>query len=226
VENLVAVSHIWYAIGVMKPVVFLDWHGTLSNSVFWNSFEEGSAKEQFLLKRMNDEIFCFWGQDPGHFLGAWVKGEITSEEFVTAIAEHLGEEYNWMWFRFVEDCKNFRLDSFSYLDQIKDIRKHATVVIATDQGEAFERFILPVVQLDDHLDDMLISSVTGSAKVTPREFYEKYLGVIESGEGMLIDNSLSSCERFTKLGGHAIHINSDTTMTQALSEALKWVKLV
>lgn len=208
----------------MKPVVFLDWHGTLSNSIFWNSFEEGSAKEQFLRKRMDDEIFCLWGQDPGHFLGAWDRGEMTSEEFVAAIAEHLGEEYNWMWFRFVEDCKNFRLDSFSYLDQIKDLRKHAQVVIATDQGEAFSRFILPVVQLEDHFDDMLISSVMGTAKMTPQEFYKEHLSSIELGRGMLIDNSLSGCERFTKLGGHAIHINSDTSMTHALSEALKWVK--
>ncbi|MDA1038544.1 MAG: hypothetical protein O2877_02545 [bacterium] len=207
-----------------KLVIFLDWHGTLSESVFWNSFEEGSAKESFLRQKITDEIFTLDGSDPNSFMGAWDRGEMTSEEFVAAISEHVEEDNNWLWFRFVEDCKRFALDSLSYIDQITDLRMYAKVVLATDQGEAFERFILPALQLDSHFDDMIISASKGASKVEPEKFFEDYLPLIQEGRALLVDNSHAGCRRFCDLGGHAIHINEEVKTTQALSDALKWAR--
>lgn len=207
-----------------KPIVFIDWHGTLSGSIFWNSFEQGSAKEQFLRRKISDELFCLWSNDRSEFFKAWDNGEMTSEEFVRAIAEYLGEEYDWMWFRFVEDCKNFRFDSLSYMDQIESLRRCAHVVLATDQGEAFQRFIAPALNLESMFDDVLISSVVKTSKTESQDFFKKYIMTISNGGAMLVDNSRKGCERFTNIGGHAINVNKETPTTMALSEALKWAK--
>jgi FMN phosphatase YigB (HAD superfamily) len=206
-----------------RPVIFIDWHGTLSSSLFWNSFQQGSAKEQFLHRKICDELFCLFGGDKSEFFRIWDNGGMTSEEFVSAISEYLGEENEWMWFRFVEDCKNFRFDSLSYIDQIESLRRRARIVLATDQGEAFQRFVIPALNLENVFDDIIVSSVVKVSKQEPEKFFKKYLEAVLNGGSMLIDNSKTACEKFTGAGGHAIHIDQDVSTTMALSEALKWV---
>ena len=206
----------------MKPTIFIDWDGTLSNQLLWHSFKGGSPKERFLGEEIAQKMFQ--GQDL--YVDAWKRGEITSESFVHDTAELVGEDERVLWFRFVDDCKTMGFADVSYLDAVEEFRRHAKVVIATDTGEHFRRFVAPHLELETRFDDLLISAERGCFKKDPERFFEAYLEEIRSGRALLIDDTEVVCRAFMALGGEAIQVGGGISTHRALSDALKWVKTV
>lgn len=204
----------------MKPLIFIDWDGVLSNQLLWHSFKEGSPKERFLIEEIKKKMF----ESQDLYLDAWKRGEITSEQFVHDTAELVGEDERVLWFRFVDDCKTMGFADLGYLDVIEELRRYARVMIATDTGEHFRRFVAPHLQLDGLFDDLLISAERGCFKKEPERFFEASLDEIQSGRALIIDDTEGVCRAFMDLGGEAIQVGGSVSTHHALSDALKWVK--
>lgn|SRR3989338_9137634 len=205
-----------------KPLIFLDWDGTLSDQMLWHSFKEGSPKERYLGEEIKMKMFE--GQDL--YLSAWKRGEITSESFVHDVSELVGEEERVLWYRFVDDCKTMGFADLGYLDAIEELRRHARVVLATDTGEHFRRFVVPEQQLDRVFDDVLISAERGCFKKEPELFFETYLDEIQNHRALIVDDTEAVCRAFMDLGGEAIEVGKEVSTHRALSDALKWAKAV
>lgn len=203
-----------------KPVVFINWDGVLSDRLLWHSFIDGSPKERYIGERIKLEMF---GKQDA-YVEAWKLGEVTSETFVHDVAELIGEDERVLWYRFVEDCKTMGYADLAYLDAIAELKKTARVVLATDKGEHFRRFIVPHLGLDQVFDDILISTERKYFKKNPEFFFELYLDSIHAHRALIVDDTERVCQGFTELGGVAIHVNREMSTHHALSDAARWAR--
>src|SRR3989338_3469498 len=204
----------------MKPVIFLDWDGPLSHQLLWHSFVDGSPKERYLSEQIRTRMF----ESQGVYLDAWKRGEITSEQFVHDVSQLVGEEERVLWYRFVDDCKTMGFADLAYMDIIEELRRSARVVLATDTGEHFRRFVVPSQQLDRVFDDVLTSAERGCFKMEPERFFEASLDEIQNHRALIIDDTDAVCRAFMDLGGEAIQVGGEISTHHALSDALKWAK--
>jgi hypothetical protein len=79
----------------MKPILFIDFDGTISTDKFWRSL----PKEEYA--RIQGDFFK---SDRGQ-AEDWMRGNYTAEEITEHLAEMLGYDYDELWNSFVADCK-------------------------------------------------------------------------------------------------------------------------
>ncbi len=203
-----------------KPLIFLDWDGVLSDQLLWHSFKDGSPKERYLSEQIKAQLF----DSQKVYLDAWKRGKVTSEQFVHDVSEMVGEEERVLWYRFVDDCKTMGFADLAYLDAIEELRRYARVVLATDTGEHFRRFVVPGQQLDRVFDNVLISAERGCFKKEPERFFGASLDEIVNHRALIVDDTEAVCRAFIDLGGEAIEVGTEVSTHRALSDALQWAK--
>ena len=202
-----------------KPVVFVDWYGTLSDQFLWHSFKEGSPKE----RHVREEIMRLFFKKPNEIREAWQRGEMTSEALVDDIAKTLQEDHRLLWYRFEDDLKTTRFSDVGLLDALHALRTYACVVLATDSGDSFHG-IVERLRLREMFDDILTSADRGATKQDVRAFFANYQEPFEHGHAFLIDDKSSVCDAFSRAGGSVFLVGRDGSTRQGLSEALKWAR--
>lgn len=193
----------------MKPILFIDFDGTLCHDRFWRSLEPGlQAKVQANLFSSKKEM-----------VRDWMLGKYTSEEINQMLAEELGVCYDVLWSTFVNDCERMAI-SQEVLDRIQNLRECYFAVLVTDNMDSLDRFTVPALDLAQYFD-LIVNSYTEKALKnhengkTFRKVTEKYQSLIS--ESILFDNSHSSCGVFEELGGKSCLVTSEKTLADWLA---------
>lgn len=177
----------------MKPILFVDFDGTLCHDRFWRSLPEEQYKKV--------QVLLF--EEEKSYAEEWMKGKRTAEEVNMFLAEKSRISFQVLWSVFVKDAETMRV-SKEVLETIGSLRDKYTTVLITVNMDSFSRFTVPALKLDSYFDAISNSYYEGKFKSDNggeifKEYLQKYLGPVESS--ILIDDSPSACETFRSLGG-------------------------
>lgn len=195
-----------------KPILFVDFDGTLCHDRFWRSL----PKEQY--EKVQELLF---GEDKD-LIQEWMKGKKTAEEINQQVAERLGVPFEEVWDIFVRDVETMSV-SQELLEQIQKLRNKYVAVLITVNMDCFSRFTVPALKLENYFDAISNSYYEGKFKSDNegeifRDYLQKYSApVIES---ILIDDSVGACETFTKVGGTAHRVTPGRS-TLSILEAIR-----
>lgn len=194
----------------MKPILFVDFDGTLCFDKYWRSLPH----EQY--EKIQSLIF---GADGKH-LNDWMLGKYSAEEINQYIADEVGIPFSTLWSVFVDDCKTMKV-SMKTLEKISSLRERYTTVLITGNMDSFTRFTVPSLQLDTHFDNIYNSFSEGKHKTD--EGGAIFLAYADSlqvpiQKCILLDNSQKICAAFSQLGGTACLITAEQDTDFYLSQ--------
>ncbi len=186
--------------------LFIDWHNTLSTSLFWGHLQDPAHTHHHLfriLQPLPPEIHQA-------LFTPWMRGRVTSEEVIQAMSEKLSLDYHLIWQEFIRGCQSMQLLSEEIPLLISQIRaKGVKVVIATNNTDSFSRWTVPSLKLHEVFDAILNSADVKGLKWEIDEkgqspFFADFLQRqgIHPGESALIDDNDSEMarERTHRLG--------------------------
>jgi len=187
----------------MKPLLFVDFDGTLCFDKFWRSIDE----EHF--KKIQSIIF----KKDSVLLNSWMRGRHRSEIINLLLAEDLGIPYETLWEWFVHDCKTMAV-SLSALEKVRALRTKFRSILITDNMDCFSRFTVPSLALDKHFDHVVNSADSGRFKLDNEG--EVFWDLVQEAhvsmdDCVLIDNSKATCQQFLELGGTACFVDEKKT---------------
>ncbi len=194
----------------MKPVLFIDFDGTLCHDRFWRSAEPE------LLVRIQNALF---GTDTER-VNAWMLGRYSSEEIHQWLARELNIEYEKLWKLFVNDCERMFVEP-RVLEHIQELRKQYLIILVTDNMDCFDRFTVPSLGLNRYFYQIVNSSREGVSKneqegILFRKLFEA-LGVSPE-ETRLFDNSRNTCLLFEKFGGSGSLVTTEEPLLRLLEQ--------
>lgn len=188
----------------MKPILFIDFDGTLCHDRFWRSLEpELQSKVQTYLFGVEKEK-----------VRDWMLGKYTSEEINQMLAGELNTHYGVLWSTFVNDCEKMSVPT-DVLNKIGNLRDRYITVLITDNMDCLDRFTVPALGLDKYFDLIVNSHSEKRLKNDDggkafQKVSEKYQSSIS--DSILIDNSTSSCQVFESLGGKSCLVTPEKTL--------------
>ena len=114
---------------IMRRVVFVDWHGVLSEDVFWFSIL-GRQRHPYR-RQLEEETQRLFG-DRIDLVQAWMKGEVHSADVIGLLDIPLDRRTrsDYLLRRLYSDCRNMRINA-DLLFELNKIRASSFVVIAT-----------------------------------------------------------------------------------------------
>ncbi len=141
--------------------VFIDWHNTLSTSLFWDQTLARSAAHEHRYARLRASLFDV----NQSLIVPWMRGSLSTEAVIEVVADHTVLEVDFVMAEFVSSCQRMTLVSPVIPDLIAALRERGClVVIATDNMDSFLRWTAPAMNLTDMVDGMLCSAAIGALK--------------------------------------------------------------
>ena len=194
----------------MKPILFIDFDGTLCHDRFWRSLDaEKYEAIQTHLMGENTQI-----------VNDWMRGKYTSEEIHKILGADLGLSEEEIWDAFVNDCKAMDI-SMPTLEKIHSLRSNYYTVLITSNMDSFDRFTVPSLRLHNYFDKIVNSYTEGMLKTDNggKQFVEvtESLGSLIS-DSIVIDNSLEVCSVFRNLGGVAYLVTGEKNLDYYLNQ--------
>lgn len=188
----------------MKPILFVDFDGTICHDKLWHNLEkEAYEKVQALLFSEDKSI-----------VHKWMRGNCTSEEVNRIVAEEVKFPYELLWEIFVESCRSLKV-SKNNLEQIKEVSAKYKTILLTDNMDCFTRFSVPALRLNEYFDLVVNSADTGLFKDdNDGEIFLRLTREhgVKIEECVLVDNSKKSCTRFAGLDGRACFVTPENTI--------------
>ncbi len=184
----------------MKPLLLLDYDGTICFDRFWRSVDAA------LFAQIQVHLF---GADR-HMLTTWMRGQLTSEEINQFLALKTNVSYQKLWETFVNDCRTMRVEP-QHLQKVRNLRSRFAAVLMTDNMDCFSRFTVPALQLDHSFDAILNSADHGQLKSDDSGSLFSQTAQIYGNamrDAWLVDNSKQACDHFTALGGNACFVDA------------------
>jgi FMN phosphatase YigB (HAD superfamily) len=194
----------------MKPALFIDYHGTLCDDLFWKNLDPDSMKQ----------VQTYMFKDNPEIISKWMKGEFTSEEINKKVADDLGIPFDVLWKGFVSGCEENVIDPKS-LELIKELQKKYTAILITDNMDCFDRFTVPALKLKDYFN-FIVNSY--DEKMLKKENEGETFKIVADRLGIsisnsiLIDNYPKACGFFEKLGGKSLLVAKDNSLHDWLIE--------
>ena len=195
-----------------KPILFVDFDGTLCFDRYWRSL----PPDQF--KTAQELVF---GDDKA-LVDGWMRGKNTAEEVNRLIAEKINMPFEELWGLFVRDCETMHI-SEKVLERLDALRDRYIVILITGNMDSFTRFTIPALKLDRYFDHINNSFFDGRFKTDRKgEIFTEYAeGIgVSLNDCVLIDDSAKTCEAFNALGGTAYLITPEQDIMHYL-EILK-----
>ena len=179
----------------MKPILFIDFDGTLCHDRFWRSAN----------KAIQEKIQDFLFSSKNTLVSEWMKGSHTSEEINKILSRELDFDFDTLWQIFVHDCETMKVSRVD-LNLVAALKDRYYTVLATDNMDCLDRFTVPALRLGNYFDLILNSY---NERMFKNDFDGKFY--IEAAEHhginirdcVLIDNSEKTCELFSKIEGTA-----------------------
>ena len=185
----------------MKPILFIDFDGTLCHDRFWRSIDASSFEkiQNFLFGANKSKV------------DEWMRGIHSSEEINQLISKELNVPFEKVWEIFVADCENMNIP-VDVLNRIENLRKNYHTILITDNMDCFTRFTVPALKLNSYFDSIINSF--DNKKFKSDNNGDIFLQVV-NGRGskiedsILMDNSKGACNTFSKLGGMTRFVTSE-----------------
>src|SRR3989344_5366772 len=96
----------------MKPILFIDFDGTLCHDRFWRSIDVSSF----------EKIQNFLFGENKSMVNEWMRGAYSSEYINQLISKKLNIPFEEVWNIFVTDCESMNIPS-DVLNRIQNLRK-------------------------------------------------------------------------------------------------------
>src|SRR3954447_879072 len=87
--------------------IFIDWHNTLSTSLFWGHLATGSPTEQHLCARLRAALYG----PASESIVPWMRGALVTEAVMQAVADDTGVRYGLVLAEFIAGCQQMVLVS-------------------------------------------------------------------------------------------------------------------
>lgn len=192
-----------------KPAVLLvDFHGTLSNDIYWSTLDEPIGS------RIQTLLF----QDNPSMVKRWMRGQLSSEEVCEFVSDTLMCSYAQIWDGLVDSCKRVKISNWA-LRRIELLRKDHVVCLVTSNMDCFTRYVVPKKKLNYMFDFVFNSADYGLLKEDNRgELFQlvcKHLDV-DIQECTLVDDSEDLCRLFEELGGWSRYVRGRKLKSQHL----------
>lgn len=200
-----------------RRVVFVDWHGVLSNEPFWSSIRQSRTHPlRSSLETKLSEIFS------SSTVQDWMKGLLTSDDVVSSMALRLDGRFrdDFLFRRLDEDVRRMQVN-VELFTALRGFKSYATVVLATDNMDCFARTFAAMLaksrQPSDNAetlaawatvcDDYICSSDVGALKADdPIAFFGPWLSDLDLtfADALLIDDRADNCAAFQAHGGSTV----------------------
>lgn len=206
--------------------LFVDWHLTLSTSVFWGQFNDPQHPHYPLFAFMQSALFGRAGLNT--WLLPWMRGDLTSEEVIAGVCRGTDVDPAFALQELQASCQQMRLVSDAVPDSVARLQaKGMKVVIATDNMDTFHRWTVPSLRLRMLFDDILSSfelrALKGDADRDGRSrFFTDYLQAhaIGRGESLLLDDGDEAFGNIIRQFGIEYHHIEPATGLPAALQAL------
>lgn len=204
--------------------IFVDWHNTLSQSLFWDHLEAGGSVSRQLCARLRSSLFGRRRE----LLNPWMRGTLSTEAVMEIIAEDTGLPSDLILTEFIAGCQQMAFDSPDIPALVGTLRADGCrVVIATDNMDCFLRWTVPSLGLTDIFDDILCSAEIGGLKRDldgggQSVFFRKALSEfrLRPGESVLLDDDASVAESIRSFGIDFLQITTEQKLAPALQQLL------
>ncbi|HVX93011.1 MAG TPA: hypothetical protein VHA74_02755, partial [Candidatus Dojkabacteria bacterium] len=86
-----------------KKAIFIDFNGTISNSVFWEHLQFSEKEnERELYANLVETLF----KDNKEYINDWMRGKYSTEDVVKDISMKTEADYNFLLEEFIKSCKS------------------------------------------------------------------------------------------------------------------------
>ncbi|GHO63656.1 hypothetical protein KSC_025480 [Ktedonobacter sp. SOSP1-52] len=174
--------------------IFVDWHQTLSTSLFWEHWADPTHPLHSLHAPVVSSMFNSGNTSETI---AWMRGELPVEELLQRICLRHHFDYELILQELTVSCKAMQFVSPTVPRSIAQLRAAGIrVAIATDNMDTFTRWTVPALKLHELVDDILNSfdlrALKGDLDSSGRSlFFADYLEkhALEPGESILLDDN-------------------------------------
>lgn len=204
--------------------VFIDWHNTLSTTLFWDHLAHGNAASRHTCMQLRTSLF----EHHRDLINPWMRGAMSTESVMRLVAEDTGQSLDLVQSEFVAGCKQMTLVSPVIPSLVSALRAQGClVIIATDNMDSFVRWTVPSLGLSDIFDGILCSSEIGGLKRDRDEngrsvFFGRMLEThgIQIEESLLLDDDVSAATTIQSFGIHVRHVSATFNLVAHLMGVL------
>lgn len=206
--------------------IFIDWHGTLSNSRFWDRWANDPSKQN-LHKLAQHALF---ESEEGILVAKdWMRGLRSVDDVVQYLHETTGIAVADMKDELRYTSENMVFINPDVIQRIEVLRsKGVKVVIASDNMDTFRLWTIPALGLDGMFDGILTSDTQGALKSEVAtdgfsQFFSHYLRQhnLRPGEAVLIDDN-EGLQSIKSLGIDFLHVNETASLVHHLDDLLEY----
>jgi FMN phosphatase YigB (HAD superfamily) len=205
--------------------VFLDWNGTLSRSEFFDHLKDPDHPNSNLHEVLEDTLNLeLWPS----LAKPWMRGELKTEDIAQAMADRSGVPYDTVFQEIVEGSKSVKIDQ-EVLEVVSRIRENGVkVLIATGNVDAFDRWTVPALGLEEHFDGIINSYALQVLKKDRdedgnslffREFFEAH--DISPEECIIIDDMQDEEGVIESFGMKLVRLAPDMSLSEELNKILR-----
>lgn len=205
--------------------IFIDWHGTLSNSRFWDRWAK-DVNKQHLHKRAQHALF----EDTEGLLilKDWMRGLRSVDNVISYLYDVAGIPATDLEDELRYTAENMAFINPDVVDRIETLRsKGVKVIIASDNMDTFRLWTIPALGLEDLFDGILTSERQGALKSEVGEdgsspFFSLYLrqNNLQPGEAVLIDDN-QELKLVESLGIDFLHVNAAADLVDHLDDLIR-----
>lgn len=187
----------------MKPILFVDFNGTICFDRYWRNLNnEAQEKINDFLFKSNKQVVI-----------DWMRGKYDSEQIHQILAQELELDYRQTWDIFIEECRSMYISPRIML-RIKEIGSKFKTILITDNMDCFSRFTVVSLKLDQYFEQIINSADTKIFKDdNDGEVFRKLAAEneINLSDCMLLDDSKTTQQIFSNLGGKSLLVNRENT---------------
>lgn len=204
--------------------IFIDWNGTLCNSKYWGHLEDNKHPDHYIFEKIEASLF----DSHKHLLEPWMRGNYSTEEIIDIIAGYTEVTKDQLMTHFVRGCKEMKIISLKITELIKNLRKNGRrIIIATDNTDSFNRWVVPTLGLQKSFDGILNSYDLRALKNDfngkgESLFFGQHLksNNLAPKDCILIDNSEDKYNLIQNYGIQYVRIKGTSELENALANLL------
>lgn len=203
-------------------VIFVDWHGVLSNDVFWSSIlDKPTHPLHEDLTRATGALFS--GQQ--EYVRDWMRGKLATEDIIKNCAVRLDRRFrpDFLFRRLQRDCRQMAVNTF-LVEALRTVYHDTYIVLATDNITLFPIAARSNPALCGIIDSVICSATAGVLKTDSIvEFFGPWLEAhsLSFADALLLDDNATTCSNFCAHGGSAIHVKC---LNSVATELKSWRK--
>jgi len=201
-------------------VIFVDWHRTLSYDVFWGHLKDPSHPNHRYFEPIEKCLFV----ENRALIKPWMRGKLALEDIVDRLSADLGIPADVIFDELRRSCEVMQFSFTGLEDLVQDVQARGiSVVIATDNMDAFTRFTVPALKIEELFDGYLDSYDTGHLKDDAEPsgrlpFFDTFLDErgLTYGDVVLLDDAPDKSGKYQNMGFDTVVVDSPDTLRTSL----------